>query len=182
MARSATAPQLRQREAAVVPGLQGHKSVRFGGTSAGVQESHVFWGCTTLRLRRRLQPESYLHARCGRAPSTEASQAPRSWSQVWSQMGRGGASSTLSKGGAVTVGTADSRRHVVRRCDDHMTATLEGHVLMGQQVVLLGPKSALNLPGGGGGGGPAGRGADMLGLLVRGRWAGHRPHTGTVLC
>lgn len=80
------------------------------------------------------------------------------------------------------MGTADSRRHVVRRCDDHMTAALEGHVLMGQQVVLLGPKSALNLPRGGGGGGPAGRGADMLGLLVRGRWAVHRPHTGTVLC
>lgn len=58
----------------------------------------------------------------------------------------------------MTVGTADSRRHVVRRCDDHMTATLEGHVQMGQQVVLLGPKSALNLPGRGGGGGPAGRG------------------------
>lgn len=46
------------------------------------------------------------------------------------------------------MGTADSRRHVVRRCD-HMTMALEGHVLMGQQVAMLGTKSALNLPGGG---------------------------------
>ena len=52
----------------------------------------------------------------------------------------------LSKGGAVTVGTADSRQHVVRRCDD-MTTALEGHVLMGQQVAMLGTKSALNLLG-----------------------------------
>ena len=30
-----------------------------------------------------------------------------------------------------------------------MTMALEGHVLMGQQVAMLGTKSALNLPGGG---------------------------------
>ena len=40
----------------------------------------MFWGCATLRLGRCLQPESYLHARCGRAPGAEASQALRSWS------------------------------------------------------------------------------------------------------
>ena len=30
----------------------------------------------------------------------------------------------LSRGGAVTVGTADSRQHVVRRCDDADLASL----------------------------------------------------------
>ena len=40
--------------------------------------------------------------------------------------------------------SGNSRQYLVKRCNDDMTTALEGHVLMGQQVVLLGTKCALN--------------------------------------